>query len=103
MTTLIRNAAEKIPERHARALAPLLAARASIFDVDAVTVPAVERPEGYISKQALADHYEMSTRWVEQRMSEGLPHGHMDGRARFVLSDADEWLREHGHLKAAAF
>jgi hypothetical protein len=97
--TLIPNVLERIPDRHRRAFAPLVAAAASVAPEPAVEpVPALAQR---IGKRALADHYEMSTRWVEQRMSEGLPHEHMDGRARFVLSEADAWLREHGHLKAA--
>jgi hypothetical protein len=74
--------------------------------VPAAPVPAVakpvELPEPYLSKQSLARHYAMSVRWVEQRMTDGLPHEHMDGRARFHLSETDPWLRSNGHLKAAA-
>ncbi len=100
-TVLIPNQLRRIPERHRQAFAPLLG---GVELVAAEPVAADPLPElaPRISKQALADHYEMSTRWVEQRMSEGLPHEHMDGRARFVLNEADAWLRERGHLKVAA-
>lgn len=68
----------------------------------AVVAEPIERPEPYLSKQSLAAHYAMSVRWVELRMKDGLPHEHMDGRARFKLSETDPWLRERGHLRRAA-
>jgi hypothetical protein len=68
----------------------------------AVVAEPVERPEPYLSKQSLAAHYAMSVRWVELRMKGGLPHEHMDGRARFKLSETDPWLCERGHLRRAA-
>jgi hypothetical protein len=66
-------------------------------------VPAAvaDPPEPYCDKRALAGHFAMSVRWVEHRMKEGLPHEHMDGRARFQISEAERWLRENGHLKGA--
>lgn len=58
-------------------------------------------PEPYLSKQALAEHYAMSVRWVEKRIADGLPVAdYMDKRPRFRLSEADAWLRENGHLAA---
>lgn len=59
------------------------------------------RPESYLSKQALAEHYAMSVRWVEKRIADGLPVAdYMDRRPRFRLSETDAWLRERGHLSA---
>jgi hypothetical protein len=100
-TVLIPNRVDRLPERHRQAFAPLLGG-VELAAAEPVAADPVPQLEPRISKRALADHYGMSTRWVEQRMSEGLPHEHMDGRARFVLAEADAWLREHGHLKAAA-
>ncbi len=67
----------------------------------AVVAEPAERPEPYLSKQSLAAHYAMSVRWVELRMKGGLPHEHMDGRARFKLSETDPWLRKRGNLRRA--
>jgi hypothetical protein len=62
----------------------------------------VERPEPYLSKQSLAAHYDMSVRWVEQKIAAGLPVAHYVGRKpprpRFRLSETDSWLRANGHL-----
>ncbi len=68
------------------------------------TAPPVEpapAPESRVDKRALAAHFGMSVRWVEHRMKEGLPHEHMDGRARFRIRESEAWLRANDHLKAA--
>jgi hypothetical protein len=69
--------------------------------VSAAPVAPAERPEPYLSKRALAGHYEMSVRWVEQKIAVGLPVAdYMDGRPRLRLGEAEPWLRENGHLSA---
>jgi hypothetical protein len=59
-------------------------------------------PESYRDKAGIAAHYAMSTRWVEHRMQNGMPHSHVDGRARFRLSEVERWMREGGRLKVSA-
>jgi len=58
-------------------------------------------PPPRLDKAALAKQLGMSVRWVEQKMTAGLPHEHIDGRARFDLAASEQWLRDNGHLKAA--
>jgi hypothetical protein len=51
-----------------------------------------------LSKRQLSRHPEIrrSTRWIEQRMAEGMP-SHMDGHRRmFNLDRVREWLAAHG-------
>jgi hypothetical protein len=68
---------------------------------DAPAAPTPE-PENYRDKTGIAEHFGMSVRWVEHRMQDGMPHSHVDGRARFRLSEVDRWMREGGRLKVSA-
>ena len=77
------------------------AATAPPWAVAEVSRPAAPTPEGRTDKAGLAGHLSMSVRWVEQKMKAGLPHEHIDGRARFRVREAEQWLRDNGHLKAA--
>lgn len=71
----------------------------ALDDSPAPPAAPVERPEPYLSKQALATHYAMSVRWVEKRIAEGLPVAeYMEGRPRLRLTETDPWLRANGHL-----
>jgi hypothetical protein len=71
----------------------------AIPDAPASVAAEVERPEPYLSKRELAEHYAMSVRWVEQRIVAGLPVAdYMEKRPRFRLSETDDWLRTNGHL-----
>jgi hypothetical protein len=49
--------------------------------------------EPYITKRQLAEHYGFSTRWVELRMTEGMPVHRFGTRCRFILSQVDSWMR----------
>ena len=48
--------------------------------------------ERFISKAELARHLNLSVRWVEARLAEGLPHYRVGGAVRFQLSAALRWL-----------
>ena len=57
-----------------------------------------------LTKRQLAQHPEIrrSTRWLEQRVAEGMP-SQLDGNRRmFRLSEVRSWLKEHGRMAASA-
>jgi hypothetical protein len=57
-----------------------------------------------LTKRQLSQHPKIrrSTRWLEQRVAEGMP-SQMDGNRRmFRLSEVLAWLRDHGRLVASA-
>jgi len=57
---------------------------------------AIDWAEPFITKDQLAQHLGFSTRWVELRLKEGLPHYRVGGRVRFQRSQAMKWLIERG-------
>jgi hypothetical protein len=52
--------------------------------------------EPWVNKRAIAQHYGRTTRWVELRMTEGMPHRKDTPTAwpMFRLSEVDAWLAE---------
>lgn len=60
------------------------------------TVTAIAEP--WLGKKGIAAHFDASVRWIEERMTEGLPHAHIAGRAKFKVSEAEPWLASHGHI-----
>jgi hypothetical protein len=50
--------------------------------------------EPLLTKRQLASHFQMSTRWVELRMAEGMPSELISGRRRYRLSAVNGWLGE---------
>jgi hypothetical protein len=54
--------------------------------------PPRPKPEPWLSKKEDALHYGFSTRWVEYRLAEGMPHRKIGGAIRFQLSEVDAWL-----------
>lgn len=55
--------------------------------------------ELWLSKRDLAATLGVSVRWIEQRMTEGLPHREIAGKRVFQLSAVECWLSRRGHLK----
>jgi hypothetical protein len=55
--------------------------------------------ELWLTKQEFAKYLGVSVRWVEYRMSEGLPHREIAGGPRFQLTPAEGWLRRRGYLR----
>lgn len=56
------------------------------------------RPDPLLTKKQVATALGYSPRWIEMRMSEGMPHNHSaNGRAQFRLEDCRGWIeRERG-------
>jgi hypothetical protein len=55
---------------------------------------AVEGHETWVTKQQLALHLSVTPRWIVQQQALGLPHMHMGGINRYVVSEVEAWLRE---------
>lgn len=55
--------------------------------------------EPLLSKRELHLRLTRSTRWIEQRVAEGMP-SYLDGNGyrRFRLSEVTPWLKEHGYV-----
>jgi len=51
-------------------------------------------PEPWITKQRLAEHLSVTTRWIELQQQRGLPHIHTPGMNRYRISEVEAWLRE---------
>jgi hypothetical protein len=51
-------------------------------------------PEPWITKQRLAEHLSVTTRWIELQQRRGLPHIHTPGMNRYRISEVEAWLRE---------
>lgn len=49
--------------------------------------------EPWMTKQQLAEHLQFSTRWIEQRVREGMPSEMWAGQRRFRATAAEDWLR----------
>lgn len=50
--------------------------------------------EPELSKRQLAQWFGFSTRWVELRVSEGMPSRLRGNRRRFALSECEAWLAQ---------
>lgn len=50
--------------------------------------------EPLLTKKQLAVHLQVSTRWIELRMRDGLPSSMVGGRRKFKVSEVTGWLRE---------
>lgn len=51
-------------------------------------------PERWITKQRLAEHLSVTTRWIEFQQRRGLPHIHTPGLNRYRISEVEAWLHE---------
>jgi hypothetical protein len=51
--------------------------------------------ERWVTKQRLAEHLEVTTRWIEYRQRLGLPYLRMGGMNRYRVSEVEAWLRDH--------
>ena len=49
--------------------------------------------EPWLSKKQLAAHLGFTTRWVELRVTEGMPSERWGGRFRFRVSEVEPWLK----------
>jgi len=56
-------------------------------------------PDCWRDKHGIAEHFSCSIRWIEERMTEGMPHAYIAGRAKFKVARAESWLDEHGFIE----
>lgn len=54
----------------------------------------IETRERWVTKQQLADHLQVTRRWIELQQRYGLPHLRMAGMNRYIVSEVEAWLRE---------
>jgi hypothetical protein len=60
-----------------------------------IPFPSGRAPEPWVTKKQLARHLNYSTRWIEQRQREGVPHRRDgNGHCRYRISEAEAWLEE---------
>lgn len=59
----------------------------------------IDWTERLVTRAQLADHLGFSSRWVSQKVSEGMPHLRMGGSLRFQVSVAAAWLLEQENSK----
>ena len=52
----------------------------------------IDWTEPFITKTELARHMGFSTRWVERRVKDGMPHYRVGGRLRFQKSQSIAWV-----------
>ena len=57
--------------------------------------------EPWMTKPQLAAHLGFSTRWVEYRVAEGMPHARFGGRLRFQASAVEDWLSRQPRKETA--
>jgi phage terminase Nu1 subunit (DNA packaging protein) len=55
---------------------------------------AIEAREHWVTKQQLADHLQVTRRWIELQQHHGLPYMRMGGMNRYIVSEVEAWLRE---------
>ena len=48
--------------------------------------------ERWLTTQEIADHLGFSTKWVQRKVKEGLPHERLGGRLRFKATIVEAWL-----------
>ena len=57
------------------------------------------KPDPWLDKRGLAEHFACSTRSIEEAMAMGMPHAVSFGRAKFKLAECEPWLIAHGSLE----
>jgi alkylhydroperoxidase family enzyme len=50
---------------------------------------------GWVTKRELARHLKMTTRWIEQQQSLGMPFLPCGRSNRYNIPEVEAWLREH--------
>ena len=51
-------------------------------------------PERWVTKQLLAEHLLVTTRWIESQQQIGLPYLRFGSINRYSITDVEAWLRE---------
>jgi hypothetical protein len=60
------------------------------------------RRDPWLSKRQLASEWGCSVRYVEARLSDGMPSRLVAGKRQFQRSVVEAWMRENGHLEDGA-
>lgn len=55
---------------------------------------AIGQDERWVTKQQLAEHLQVTRRWIEIQQHRGLPCIRMGGINRYIVSEVEAWLRE---------
>jgi hypothetical protein len=55
---------------------------------------AIEARERWVTKQQLAGHLQVTSRWIESQQPLGLPFLRMGGMNRYILSEVEAWLHD---------
>jgi hypothetical protein len=77
--------------------------RVSDYRHGALVTATVDQRESWVTKQQLAIHLSVTPRWIVQQQALGLPHMHMGGINRYIVSEVEGWLRErYGEPKQEA-
>lgn len=50
-------------------------------------------PEPWVAKQQLAEHLNVTRRWIELQQPLGLPHLSTGGMNRYRISEVEAWLQ----------
>jgi hypothetical protein len=56
----------------------------------------------WLTKRECAAHLGVSVRYLEERLSEGMPHRQIAGKVMLRLPDVERWLRGRGKLREVA-
>lgn len=57
---------------------------------------------GWLTLAQLADHLQVSERWLKYRIKEGMPSALIANRRKFRASEVEGWLEKEGHLVRSA-
>jgi hypothetical protein len=57
-------------------------------------------PEPWVTKEGLAAHLACSTRWLADRMADGMPASIIAGSLKFRVTECERWLETNGHIKS---
>jgi hypothetical protein len=68
--------------------------RSASVGLRALVTAAFEGQAKWVTKQQLAVHLSVTPRWIVSQQALGLPHLHMGGINRYVVSEVEAWLRE---------
>lgn len=58
--------------------------------------------EKWLDKHGLSEHLGCGIRWIEHRVSEGMPSAIIAGRRKFRASEVELWLERMGYLRRDA-
>lgn len=69
---------------------------ATIHSLDAARAARNPHNERWLTTQELATYFGFSTKWVQRRVKEEMPHTRIGSRLRFKISQVEPWLIDRG-------